>query len=453
MNSGASHPGLHTARHSRLAEDVSAILRREIPRGATLVVGLSGGIDSVVLLHVLVRRLRIAPARISAIHVNHQISPHATRWAAFCRRLCRDFGVKLQMAKVDVVRGNSTEAAARAARYAVFAASDADVLVLAQHRDDQAETVLLQMLRGAGPRGLSAMPVLRPATATMPAVLRPLLETPRAAIEAYAARHNLHWVEDESNQDRAYLRNFLRHDVLPLLEAKLPGVRGTLARAARHQAECSELLDVLAAGDLDAVNPVGRLPLLLLKGLAPARARNALRYFLRCNDVAMPEAERLDELLRQATVARGDARVCVALGSVELRRFQDALYIVRPLPRLAKSFEVAWNGRGTLPLPQLGGSLRLVRCKGEGIAAAALRPASLRVRVRRGGEMLRPALAGRQRTVRNLLQEAALPPWLRERLPFLYLDSALVAVPGLGVDAQFQAGAGNSGLLPVWTPD
>jgi len=329
----------------KLAADVGVVLRREIPRGATIVVGLSGGIDSVVLLHVLMRRLRLAPARVSAIHVNHQISPHAPRWAAFCRRWCRELGVRLRVAKVDVPRGNSTEAAARAARYAVFAQSGTDVLLLAHNRDDQAETVLLQMLRGAGPRGLSAMPVLRPGATGAPVILRPLLETPRAAIEAYAARHGLQWVEDESNQDRAYLRNFLRHDVLPLLESKLPGVRGTLARAARHQAECSELLDVLAADDLDSGKPAGRLPLMLLKGLTPSRARNALRYFLRCNDVAMPEAERLDELLRQATTARGDARVCVALGAVELRRFQDALYIVRPLPQPVKSFEVVWNAR------------------------------------------------------------------------------------------------------------
>ena len=437
----------------KLAADVGVVLRREIPRGATIVVGLSGGIDSVVLLHVLMRRLRLAPARVSAIHVNHQISPHAPRWAAFCRRWCRELGVRLRVAKVDVPRGNSTEAAARAARYAVFAESRTDVLLLAHNRDDQAETVLLQLLRGAGPRGLSAMPVLRPGATGAPVILRPLLETPRAAIEAYAARHGLQWVEDESNQDRAYLRNFLRHDVLPLLESKLPGVRGTLARAARHQAECSELLDVLAADDLDFGTPAGRLSLRLLKGLTPSRARNALRYFLRCNDVAMPDAERLDELLRQATTARGDARVCVALGAVELRRFQDALYIVRPLPKLTKSFELAWNGRGTLPLPQLGGSLCLVRRTGEGIAATVLRPATLRVRVRRGGEMLRPTLAGRQRTVRNLLQEAALPPWLRERLPFLYVDGELAAVPGLGVDAKFQAAAGRFGLLPVWTPD
>jgi len=436
-----------------LATQVGRILREHVPRGAAIAVGLSGGIDSVVLLHLLVRGLHISPRRISAIHVNHQISPHASRWATFCRSLCREFGVKLQVARVDVPRGNSTEAAARAARHAVFAASGADVLALAHNRDDQAETLLLQLLRGAGPRGLAAMPVLKPDVVGRPAVLRPLLEVPRASIEAYARSHGLRWVEDESNEDRAYLRNFLRHDVLPLLEHKLPGVRATLARAARHQAECSELLDALAGEDLGAAGRDGRLPLVLLQGLAPPRARNALRYFLRCNNVAMPEAERLDELLRQATTARGDARVCVELGAVEMRRFQGVLYIVKPLPPLPTKFVVPWNGRGTLLLPQLGGSLQWGRRKGEGISARRLKVAPLAVRVRQGGETLRLAPGGRRRTVRNLLQEAALPPWMRERLPFLYIGDELAAVAGLGVDVKFQARAGEAGLLPVWTPD
>ncbi|MGV3626172.1 MAG: tRNA lysidine(34) synthetase TilS, partial [Betaproteobacteria bacterium] len=197
-----------------LADQVRGIVQRDIPRGATLAVGLSGGIDSVVLLHVLLRRLRIAPARISVIHVNHRISPHAGRWAAFCHRLCRDLGVKLRVVKVDVPRGNSTEAAARRARYAVFASCGADVLVLAHNRDDQAETVLQHLLRGAGPRGLAAMPVLRAAATGMPPLLRPLLGVPRKTIAAYARRYRLQWVEDDSNRDPAYLRNFLRHQVM-----------------------------------------------------------------------------------------------------------------------------------------------------------------------------------------------------------------------------------------------
>lgn len=435
-----------------LAKQVGVVVRHHVAADASIAIGLSGGIDSVVLLHLLVRQLRWSRRRMLAVHVNHQISAHAAEWAAFCRSLCQKFGVRLRVVKVDVPRGNSTEAAARAARQAVFADCGADLVVLAHNRDDQAETLLLQLLRGAGPRGLAAMPVLSTGVAGRQPVLRPLLETPRQAIAAYAQRHRLQWVEDDSNLDRGYLRNFLRHDVMSLLEQKLPGVGTTLARSARHQAEAADLLEVLAAQDLGRDAHGRRLPVDLLATLAPHRARNALRYFLRLNNVLMPEADRLDELLRQAIAARSDARVCVDLGGAELRRFQHALYIVRHLPPLEKSFEMAWSGRGILVLPQLGGSLHLEKCRGMGIAAAVLHAAPLRVRVRRGGEALRPAAGGRTRTVRNLLQEAALPPWLRDRLPFLYVGGELAAVAGLAVDTRFQPLSGAPGLLPVWEP-
>lgn len=433
-----------------LAKQVAAALEAGDLRESGIAVGLSGGVDSMVLLHLLRRGLRLAPARISAIHVNHQISPHAASWAAHCRRYCRELGVNLRVVKVEVPRGNSTEAAARAARHAVFAASGADVVALAHNRDDQAETLLLQLLRGAGPRGLAAMPGFRPGA---PALWRPLLEVPRSAIEAYARRHRLSWVEDDSNIDRAYLRNFLRHDVLPLVERKVPGANVVLARAARLQAEASDLLDTLAAQDLGGNSAGTSLAMTVLQDLPGHRARNVLRYFLRLNGVTMPEAGRLEELLRQALTARNDARVCVNLGEVELRRFRGALHIVRPLPPLARNFELVWHGRGVLALPQLGGILRLERCKGDGIAAGWMRCRTLTVRVRGGGEGIRLTADGPRRTVRNLLQEAALPPWRRDRLPLLYLDEALAAVPGAGVDERFRPAAGGTGWLPVWLPD
>lgn len=432
-----------------LVSQVRAALDAAVLRKARIAVGLSGGVDSVVLLHLLRRGLRLSPSRISAIHVNHQISTHASAWAAHCRRYCRDLGVKLQVAKVEVPRGNSTEAAARAARNRVFAASNADVVALAHNRDDQAETLLLQLLRGAGPRGLSSMPVFKKG---IPALWRPLLEVPRSAIEDYARHHRLCWVEDDSNLDRAYLRNFLRHDVLPLIERKVPGTGIVLARAARLQAEASDLLDVLADQDIGTEETETSIALTRLQNLPAHRARNALRGFLRRHGALMPEAGRLDELLRQALTARADARVCVDLGEVELRRFRGALHVVTPLPPLPRNFEMAWNGRSSLALPQLGGALHLEKQRSEGIAAEWLQRSRLTVRLRRGGEVLRLASGGPRRTVRNLLQESALPPWMRERLPLLYLGEELVAVPGIGVDARFRCIRDGKGLIPVWEP-
>ena len=435
-----------------LAARVDAVLRRHVRRDAHLHVGLSGGIDSVVLLHVLARDLRWPAARLSAVHVNHQLSPHAARWAAFCARLCRRLEVPLQIANVAVVRGNSTEAAARVARHGVFAATGAKLVVLAHNRDDQAETMLLQLLRGAGPLGLAAMPELRAAAQGIPAILRPLLDVPRSDIAAYARAHRLKWMDDESNRDRAYLRNFLRHDILPALSVKVPGVGATLARAARHQAEAADLLDALARQDFGR-GKTTTLPVSRLARLDAPRARNLLRYFLRMNGVAMPDAVRLDELLRQATGARPDARVSVALGPVEIKRFHGRLHVVQPLPRKATELEWTWNGHGTLSMPELGGALRLVRRRGMGIDARLLRDAVLTVRTRRGGESLRLSAGARRRTVRNLLQEAAIAPWVRDRLPCIFVNGELACVTVLGVDSAFQARPGTAGMLPVWMAD
>ncbi len=428
----------------------SALEACDLHESAKITVGLSGGVDSVVLLHILRRGLRLPPRQLSAIHVNHQISNHAASWAAHCRGFCRALGVTLKVIKVEVPRGNSTEAAARHARHAVFATTSADVVALAHNRDDQAETLLLQLLRGAGPRGLAAMPAFRPGT---PAFWRPLLDVPRSGIEAYAQRHGLKWVEDDSNLDRGYLRNFLRHDVLPLISGRVPAVDVVLARAARLQAEASDLLDVLAVQDLGAAQLGTSISLNLLRNIPSPRARNVLRYFLRDNGLAMPDAVRLEEVLRQALTARSDARVCVDIGGVELRRFRDALHIVRALPGVAADFKITWRGRAPLVLPQLGGTLSLQSCKGGGIADRWLRADSLTVKVRRGGETLRLIPGGPRRTVRNLLQEAVLAPWQRERLPLIYLNDTLAAVPGVGIDEQFHAAAGRRGWLPVWLPD
>ncbi len=436
-----------------LAARVRARLREHVPPDARLVVGLSGGIDSVVLLHLLVRGLHLSPRRISALHVNHQLSPRAAGWATFCRRWCRILGIRLRVVKVVVKRGNSTEAAARSARHAAFAASGADIVVLAHNRDDQAETVLLQLFRGAGPRGLAAMPAFRPGGPHAPAVLRPLLDMSRKAIAEYASRHGLQWVEDDSNEDRHYMRNLLRHNVLPLIEERRAGAKAVLARAARLQAEAADLQDALALIDLGGDLPQGQLDLLPLRVLEPYRARNALRLFLRGNGLPMPDADRLEELLRQALTAGRDAAVCMRLDESDLRRYRDVLYIVKPVPASDRPLELQWNGRGVLRLKPLGGNLRLVRSTEGGIDGQLIRGLGFRVCSRQGGEALRLAPGGRLRTVRKLLQEANCPPWMRERLPFLYLDGRLAAVPGLGIDVHFRVSSGRGGYLPVWHPD
>jgi len=427
------------------------VLASQVTRGARLCLGLSGGVDSVVLLHLL---FAIAPRhqwRVSAIHVNHQLSPNASQWARFCRQLCRERGVPLRVVKVNVPRGDSIEAAARMARYAAYRKQPAEHVVLAQHQDDQAETVLLQLLRGAGVKGLAAMPVARE-DAVRPALrlLRPLLEVTRRDIEGYAAAHDLPWVEDDSNNDIYYLRNYLRQEIMPRLEARVPAYRVTLSRAAGQLAEAAQLLDTLALLDGAGALTTSALAVAALKDLPEARARNLLRYFLASQGARMPDARRLDEALRQALSAKVDARVCIDLGDQALRRHRGLLQVApMQLPR-DSSFMQPWREEHRMVIPELRGVLEMRRRRGAGIDLEKLLAKPVTLRTRRGGEKLQPDAARPRRAIKDLFQMQGVPPWQRDRLPFLWSGERLVWVAGVGIDCAFRAHAGVPGVTPYW---
>ncbi len=439
---------------------LGAALRPVLFPGAQLVLGLSGGLDSVVLLEALRRLAGPLGFRLSCLHVNHNISPNARRWAAFCARLCKRRGIALTVQAVDPAphRAEGLEAAARRVRYAVYAGqSDADFIVLAQHQDDQAETLLLQLLRGAGVKGGAAMPLVRAqhaggkgGAARAPAILRPMLALTRAQIAAYARARRLAWVEDESNADTRYDRNFLRHRVLPVIGRAFPAYRATLARAARNLGEAALVLDQLAEADAKRVQRQGVLALAALRRLGDARAKNLLRWLLSRHGTAAPEADRLHEGLRQLFQARDDAAVHVALGERELRRYAGGAYLLPALPQPPAELNLIWDGSRAWPVPELGGILQFARRRGAGLACARVQESGLNLRLRRGGEKLRLRAKGATRSLKNLLQEARLPPWERERLPLLYCGDTLVAVPGLGVASGWEAGSGEFGWLARW---
>ncbi len=422
-------------------------MRIHVPRGSRVIAGLSGGIDSVVLLHALKAAAAKNRYELAALHVNHQINPKAGRWARSCREYCRGLDVPLTVVKVKVSRGASLEAAAREVRYAAFAAVPADFVVLAHNLDDQAETLLLQLLRGTGVKGASAMPVLKVQKGA--AILRPLLETTRAEIEAYAAARKLKWVEDDSNDDCGFDRNFMRHRVLPVIAERYPAYRTTLARASRNFADAANLLGELAQIDLDG-NPDG-LKLATLRSLSEARARNVLRYFLATRGAPMPSELRLDECVRQARESRG-GRFAVNLGRYELRGYGGEAHLVAKSAAPAADFCLPWHGEARLALPELGATLVMKKSRGRGISVEKLLAGPVTVRLRTGGERLRPHPRRPRRSLKNLLQEAHLPPWLRGRLPLLYSGESLVFVPGIGVDADFGASGQEPAINPSLEP-
>jgi tRNA(Ile)-lysidine synthase len=423
--------------------------------GRTLSAGLSGGVDSVVLLRILRDLSRRSEFALAAIHVNHGLSPQAVRWEAFCTALCARWKIPLVVARVKVPKrsGLGIEAAARAERYRAFAAHAADVLLLAHHLDDQAETLLLQLLRGAGVKGLAAMPVVahRPSLT----IVRPLLAVPRAGLFAYARRHRLKWIEDESNEQIALKRNFLRHRVLPEIEQAFPAYRETLARGAAHCAEAAALLDEIGRADLGGARRDGddrRLDCRMLRRLTPARATNALRVFLSANGLSAPDTERIREMLRQILGARPDAQLKLLHDGAELRRFRDTVWIV-PASGVPDAAPLPWDGEAVLQLPGNSGALEFRRRgKGGGLSLARLQAAPVTVQFRTGGEKIRPDPSRPRRSLKNLLQECALPPWERERLPLLYSGKLLAWVPGIGADCAFLAGPCEAALFVTWRP-
>jgi tRNA(Ile)-lysidine synthase len=420
-----------------------------------VLLGLSGGLDSIVLLDLLQRAAPRYRMRLAALHVNHQLSPHAGSWETFCRRVCRDRAIPFRSVRVDIPGGSGLEAGARSARYGALFSQPVEFVALAHHQDDQCETVLLQLLRGAGVRGLAGMPVIRlhPSSFILhPSVLRPLLDVPRSDIERYARRRRLKWIEDESNLDTRFARNFLRHELLPALAKRLPSYRATLARSARHLAEAAQLLDELAEIDAQGVLREGALAAAGLGDLQPARARNLLRWFLARHGAAMPNSERLDEVLRQIADARNDAKIKVEMAGHELYCWKRAIHLVPKRPPAVPVVR-EWHRQRRLALPELGGMLVLAKGRGAGISLKRLNAAAVTLRSRVGGERLQPDCRRPRRTVKNMLQERQVPPWLRGRIPLLYCGEQLVWAAGLGIDCAWQARPHEPSLNPCWLAD
>ena len=432
-------------------EVVRHSLEAHVPPGVRLALGFSGGRDSVVLLDALAA---VAPSRghaIAAIHVHHGLSANADAWAQSCVERCASLGIACVVRRVDVARrpGTSLEAVARRARYDALAhvalEIGAPVVALAHQQDDQAETLLLQLLRGAGPHGLAAMPALREDAAGA-AWWRPLLGVTRASIDAYARDSGLAWIDDESNADRRHARNAVRETVLPALLAIAPQADATLARAAAHQAEAARLLDELAQHDAQGAIDGATLQSAALGRLSPHRARNLLRWFLRCQRLPAPSSARLSAMLDQLRDARIDASIRLAHAGVEIgvHRGRIALHATPPA-----SFDVRWRGEKELALPH--GTIAFGRADGAGIDLARL-GADVRVRSRAGGERFQVAPDRPRRALKSILRDAGIPPWERRGLPLVFSGDVLAAVAGLGIDAGATAAPGRPGLTVAWHP-
>lgn len=414
-------------------------------------VGFSGGLDSTVLVAVLARARQVEPSlRLRAIHIDHQLQPQSAAWDEHCRSIANALDVEYQSRRVTVVPdpGEGPEASARKARYEALRSllRPGETLVTAHHADDQLETLLLALMRGAGTRGLAGMPACQPFGMGWHA--RPLLEFTRAELEAWGRAQGLRWIDDPSNDDSRFSRNFLRTGVVPLLRNRWPAAATNASRAAAHLAEGAELLDELAAIDCSPALVGSCLAVDVLAALSPARRRNALRYWLRQRGVRSPSTRKLSALDHDMLVADPDRSPVVDWDGYEIRRFRGLLYADRALPQ-TEATPREWDWRESFVLPQGLGTLRTANTVGSGLSAAAL-PPTVRVDFRHGGESIRPAGHDHHRTLKNLLQEADILPWWRSRVPLIWAGDQLAAVGDLWIADDFATRDERSGVEIVW---
>lgn len=388
---------------------------------ARLVVAYSGGADSLALLHVAVKA-QTKP--VVALHINHGLHQDADHWQALCEAQCKALAIPITCISVSVQQSGSLEENARNVRYAAFAdfLRHDDLILLAHHADDQLETAFFNLLRGSAVPGVLGMPIERPVGAAL--LFRPLLGLPRSVLQAYCQQHELSWVEDTANQDTSYDRGYLRHEVLPAVKRRWPDAALTLGRAVDRDNDMRQLLESIAKNDLESCRQDHGLRVQMLLDLSHLRRENLMRAWIIEAGFTHPTKNLLRSVFDDLLTAGEHAEPLVWWKDFEIRRFNNAIYLLRKdsatLPGDAVCFDAS------LPLSLGVGTLRCVSHTGGGLLTA---DTNLSVRGRVGGEKIQ--LYGKTRTLKKILQEQGVPPWLRDKLPLVYCDDVLVAIPGI----------------------
>jgi len=395
-----------------------------------IVVALSGGVDSLSLLHALHSNLNNSTQkiRLSAVYIDHQLQADSSKWAVQNRQFCESLAIPFESVQVEVDASlASLEGAARKARYQAlskFVSVQQTCLVTGQHLNDQAETFLLQLFRGAGSKGLASMPkVIRFAKGYL---ARPLLAVTREALEAYCHSNGLKAIEDPTNQDTDIRRNFVRHELMPLIEQKWPQASKVIASASQIQAENQQLLDELAAIDFESCYEVQHHSLVLaeVRQLSPQRVRNLLRYWLEACGANMPSQVLLEQIQTQMLDAKEDANPVIELVNGSIRRFREALYWVTVTAPDYSGLELKWPANSDLFLnKQLLIPLEWLQQNYPHLVGK-----ELIVKGRQGGERIRFEKRGQSVLLKNYFQERGIPPWSRSQVLLLEKDNEICGV-------------------------
>ena len=434
---------------SEIINSFKACINEPHKKSYNIGVALSGGVDSVVLLHALSQVKTKLKLKLNAIHIHHGLSKNADNWLDFCTKECKKLSISLSSEKVNIEPNLAmgVEGAARKSRYQALEIHKKEIIALGHHQNDQAETLLLQLFRGSGLNGLAAMPIFDQERG----IWRPLLGVNREIIEGYAKENNLNFIEDESNNNLQFDRNFLRKEILPLIKSRYPNIINTISRSSENIAEGLILHKAIAKEDANLYFSENKehLSLSMIKELDKERVINLIRWWLDVNKQMMPTKKTMNELYNQIKIVKKDSQINIHISSeTSVRAYNDFLWLVK-ITKDKHSYDLIWKGEDELDLP--GSSKLLFKpILGQGISLDKVGSSILRIQNRKGGERFKPKRNQPTRTLKYLLQEMNMPPWERATLPIVYSEDMLVAVPNYGVHHEFVADKDQLGFNIEW---
>ncbi len=441
------HTSVYSALCTFLGRDVLQNTIYDEKNSRVVWVAYSGGVDSHVLLHALVSLRQHCKFTLSAIHIHHGLNAKASDWQRHCELVCQALDVELSVHALNMSPSQENlEACARELRYHYFSSllQPGDYLLTGHHQDDQAETVVLQLLRGAGPKGMSAMPVSSVLGQGM--LLRPFLNISRAELVEYAQQHQLIWIDDDSNQNTRFSRNFIRQEIMPLLKQRWPSAVETIARSAKHCAESEKIVDEYTQPLFNqCVLANNALSMTQLKSLTPIQQKHVVRHWLSHLNYSLPNEDKLANLLHVFLTAHQDKNPMVTWGAVEVRRYQDALMAMLVQTTHDASQVFSWNLQSDLRIKSLGIILQAVSCVGSGIKFHSTQ--GCEIRFRQGDERVYLAHRKGGRSLKKCFQEWRVPVWERDRVPLLYIDNQLAVIIGYGVCEGFTVAADQMGRV------
>jgi tRNA(Ile)-lysidine synthase len=436
-----------TASVTTLRKDSLLSLLNQFPSSSKFWIAYSGGMDSSVLLHLFHTNEIKINQEVEVLYVNHGLQQEADDWGKFSKKQCQQYDLPFTQLQINdnCPKGESIEAWARDKRYELIEEimNENDVLFTGHHKDDQVETFFLQALRGAGPRGLASMPIIKEKNNTFH--VRPLLSYSREDLTHYATEHNLKWQDDKSNVDNRYDRNYFRHNVAPIIEERWPAYRDTVSRLIEYQKEYKHLLNDVASDDIKSTLQVNKsLNLEMIKTLSVARQKNLVFVWLRQLSLQSPGSKNIEKIITDVINSSTDKSPCVNWANVEVRRYKNSLYAMSAMQEYDVDIEFKWQPENILNLFEE--TLFAKPEQGIGISKEKVKEAEFIIRFRKGGEEIKPDNFSHNKTVKQLFQERSVLPWFRDKIPLVYIDNELAAIPGFCVDKNFLAEKGE----PSW---